>query len=51
LLAIYERMDEAAATVSAIIAAKIIPCTMEFLDRTTIRTNGMGMKSTEFTQL
>jgi glycolate oxidase len=37
LLAIFERMDEAAATVSAIIAAKIIPCTMEFLDRTTIR--------------
>ena len=37
LLATYERMDEAAATVSAIIAAKIIPCTMEFLDRTTIR--------------
>jgi glycolate oxidase len=37
LLAVYERMDEAAATVSAIIAAKIIPCTMEFLDRTTIR--------------
>jgi glycolate oxidase len=37
LLVVYERMDEAAATVSAIIAAKIIPCTMEFLDRTTIR--------------
>jgi glycolate oxidase len=37
LLAVYERMDEAAATVSSIIAAKIIPCTMEFLDRTTIR--------------
>jgi glycolate oxidase len=37
LLATYERMDAAAATVSAIIAAKIIPCTMEFLDRTTIR--------------
>jgi glycolate oxidase len=37
LLAVYERMDEAAATVSAIIAAKIIPCTMEFLDRTTIQ--------------
>jgi glycolate oxidase len=37
LLAVYERMDEAAATVSAIIASKIIPCTMEFLDRTTIR--------------
>jgi glycolate oxidase len=30
-------MDEAAATVSSIIANKIIPCTMEFLDRTTIR--------------
>ena len=37
LLAIYEKMDEAAATVSAIIANKIIPCTMEFMDRTTIR--------------
>jgi glycolate oxidase len=37
LLAVYERMDEAASTVSAIIASKIIPCTMEFLDRTTIR--------------
>jgi glycolate oxidase len=37
LLAIYERMDEAVATVSAITAAKIVPCTMEFLDRTTIR--------------
>ncbi|MBV9674010.1 MAG: glycolate oxidase subunit GlcD, partial [Verrucomicrobia bacterium] len=37
LLAVYGRMDEAAATVSAIIAAKIIPCTMEFLDQTTVR--------------
>ncbi len=37
LLAIYEKMDEAAATVSAIIADKIIPCTAEFLDRTTIK--------------
>jgi glycolate oxidase len=37
LLAVYDRMDAAAATVSAIIAAKIIPCTMEFLDRTTVR--------------
>jgi FAD/FMN-containing dehydrogenase len=37
LLAVYEQMDQAASTVSAIIAAKIIPCTMEFLDRTTIR--------------
>ena len=37
LLAVYDQMDKAAATVSAIIAAKIIPCTLEFLDRTTIR--------------
>jgi len=37
LLATYARMDAAAATVSAIIAAKIIPCTLEFLDRKTIR--------------
>lgn len=37
LLATYARMDTAAATVSAIIAARIIPCTLEFLDRRTIR--------------
>lgn len=37
LLAAYDRMDTAAATVSAIIAAPIIPCTLEFLDRRTIR--------------
>ncbi len=37
LLATYTRMDTAAATVSAIIAAHIIPCTLEFLDRRTIR--------------
>lgn len=37
LVATYSRMDEAAQTVSDIIAAKIIPCTLEFLDRTTIR--------------
>jgi glycolate oxidase len=30
-------MDAAAETVSAIIAAKIIPCTLEFLDKITIR--------------
>jgi glycolate oxidase len=29
-------MDQAAQTVSDIIAAKIVPCTLEFLDRTTI---------------
>jgi glycolate oxidase len=36
LLAIFDRMQDAANTVSAIIAAKIIPCTLEFLDHVTI---------------
>jgi glycolate oxidase len=37
MLATFAEMDAAADTVSAIIAAKIIPCTLEFLDRITIR--------------
>lgn len=37
LLAIYDDMSEAAATVSDIIASQIVPCTLEFLDRNTIR--------------
>jgi glycolate oxidase len=37
LLALYDDMQTAAGTASAIIAAKIIPCTLEFLDATTIR--------------
>ena len=37
LIATFARMDQAAQTVSDIIAAHIIPCTLEFLDRTTIR--------------
>ncbi len=37
LLASYRSMAAAAETVSAIIAAKIIPCTLEFLDQQTIR--------------
>ena len=37
LLATYTTMDAAAETVSAIIAAKIIPCTLEFLDQKTLR--------------
>ncbi len=37
LLATFAQMEAAADTVSAIIAAKIIPCTLEFLDRITIR--------------
>lgn len=36
LLAVYGSMDDAAETVSAIIAAKIIPATLEFLDQATI---------------
>ena len=36
LLATYARMDAAAETVSAIIAAGIVPCTLEFLDKKTI---------------
>lgn len=37
IVATYAAMDAAAQTVSDIIAARIIPCTLEFLDRTTIR--------------
>lgn len=37
LLATYASMDAAAETVSAIIAEKIIPCTLEFLDQRTMR--------------
>lgn len=37
LLATFVQMDAAAETVSAIIAAKIIPCTLEFLDKVTIK--------------
>ena len=37
MLATFAQMDQAAQTISDIIAARIIPCTLEFLDRTTIR--------------
>jgi len=36
LVATFAHMDQAAQAVSDIIAAQIIPCTLEFLDRTTI---------------
>src|SRR5689334_5718198 len=36
MVATFGQMDHAAEAVSAIIAAQIIPCTLEFLDRTTI---------------
>lgn len=37
LLAFYDRLTDAAETVSDIIASHIIPCTVEFLDKITIR--------------
>jgi glycolate oxidase len=37
MVATFAQMDQAAQTVSDIIATRIIPCTLEFLDRTTIR--------------
>ena len=37
MLALYDSMEAAAETISAIIAARIIPCTLEFLDRVTVR--------------
>ncbi len=37
MLALYDSMEAAAETISAIIAAKIIPCTLEFLDRMTVQ--------------
>ena len=36
MVATFAQMDHAAEAVSAIIAAQVIPCTLEFLDRTTI---------------
>jgi glycolate oxidase len=35
MLALYDNIEDAAETVSAIVAARIIPCTLEFLDRVT----------------
>lgn len=37
MLALFDRIEDAADTVSAIIAARIIPCTLEFIDRMTAR--------------
>ena len=37
MLATFPSMESAAQTVSAIIAARILPCTLEFLDQMTIR--------------
>ncbi len=38
MLAIFDSIDRASQTVSSIIASKIVPCTLEFLDNFTIRT-------------
>lgn len=38
LLAVFDSLDKGSETVAAIIAEKIIPCTLEFLDNFTIRT-------------
>ena len=35
MLALYDSIEDAAETVSAIVASRIIPCTLEFLDRVT----------------
>ena len=35
MLALYDRIEDAAETVSAIIADRIVPCTLEFVDRMT----------------
>ena len=37
MLAFFDKLNDAAQSVSDIIAAQVIPCTMEFLDNTTIR--------------
>lgn len=37
LLAVFPSMEQAAQTVSRIVARPILPCTLEFLDRTTIQ--------------
>jgi glycolate oxidase len=38
MMAIFDSVDKASETVSEIIASKIVPCTLEFLDNFTIRT-------------
>ncbi len=38
MMAIYDSVEAATETVAAIIASKIVPCTLEFLDNFTIRT-------------
>ena len=37
MTAVFSRMDSAAQAVTAILSARLVPCTMEFMDRRTIR--------------
>lgn len=37
MMAVFDNVDKASASVAAIIANKIVPCTLEFLDKVTIR--------------
>ncbi len=37
MIAVYARLDAAARTVSGIFAERIIPCTLEFMDQSTVR--------------
>jgi glycolate oxidase len=50
ILALYNQVEDAAETVSAIIAARIVPSTIEFMDRASIRccekANPMGIPET-----
>ncbi len=47
MLAVFDSVDQASETVSAIIAEKILPCTLEYLDNFTIRSveafRGVGL--------
>lgn len=38
MMAVYDTVEAATETVAAIIAAKVVPCTLEFMDNFTIRT-------------
>jgi len=37
MMAVFDNADKASESVAAVIAAKIVPCTLEFLDKVTIR--------------
>lgn len=45
MMAIYDDINQASETVAGIIAAHIVPCTLEFLDQVTIRTVDAATKA------